>query len=207
MLRTLFIQDKKVNILRSWKLSEKLGAKTTFSATAIQTAVPALYQSIELVDGMIDPAAQAKHQSVFSGLITKVQPYRVGTDICYEISAVDHSRIAEYRLCSFAATETLAGDIIRDRLLPLLAADGITAGTIADGVLVKKAVFSFVTVAEALTKLATLCGGDYYWQIANKKLTFTFADGASIVVCGGRRLPDRISGGFFNIELEIKTKH
>ncbi len=42
---------------------------------------------------------------------------------------------------------------------------------------------------------------------ANKKLTFTFADGASIVVRGGRRLPDRISGGFFNTELEMATKH
>ena len=42
---------------------------------------------------------------------------------------------------------------------------------------------------------------------ANKKLTFTFVNGASITVPSDRRLPSRISDGFFAIELEMTTKH
>ena len=42
---------------------------------------------------------------------------------------------------------------------------------------------------------------------SQKTLTFVFADGAEITVDGGRRLPQSIQGGFFNIELEMKTKH
>lgn len=172
MIRTLIIGQAPVSILRSWKVAEKLGARTTFSATVILSEIPELYQKVMLVDGAVEGKVLSRLNTVFDGIITKVRPFTAGRDVYYEISAVDHSRIAEYRLCSFAVTNKLAGDIIRERLLPLLAADGITAGAIADGVLVKKAVFNFTTVAEALTKLATLCGGDFYWQISGKRLTF-----------------------------------
>ena len=42
---------------------------------------------------------------------------------------------------------------------------------------------------------------------AQKKMTFVFGDGTKITVPGDRCLPDQISGGFFDIELEIVTKH
>ena len=40
-----------------------------------------------------------------------------------------------------------------------------------------------------------------------KTLAFVFADGGVITVPGGKRLPDQLGGGFFNIELEMTTKH
>ena len=173
MIRTLMIAEKRVSHLRPWKISEKLGARTTFSTTVVKSQAPALYQTIRLFDGDVNDLSGASRLSpIFEGVISNVRPYTVGCDVYYEISAVDKSRMAEYRLCSFAVENTLAGDIIRDRLLPILAADDITAGTIADGVLVKKAVFNFTKISEALTKLATISGGDYYWQIRNKRLYF-----------------------------------
>ena len=40
-----------------------------------------------------------------------------------------------------------------------------------------------------------------------KEITFLFEDGRAITVEDNKVLPDSISGGFFNIELEIITKH
>ncbi len=42
---------------------------------------------------------------------------------------------------------------------------------------------------------------------SEKTLAFVFADGGVITVSGGKRLPDQLGGGFFNIELEMTTKH
>ena len=42
---------------------------------------------------------------------------------------------------------------------------------------------------------------------SEKKLTFVFEDGGEITVPGDRMTPGRIHGGFFNIELEMTTKH
>ncbi len=47
----------------------------------------------------------------------------------------------------------------------------------------------------------------YYKNNRNKTLTFVFEDNQEITVRGDRLLPDRIQGGFFNIELEMTTKH
>ena len=42
---------------------------------------------------------------------------------------------------------------------------------------------------------------------SRKALTFVFADGAQIAVSGAKTVPDALRGGFFNIELEMTTKH
>jgi hypothetical protein len=42
---------------------------------------------------------------------------------------------------------------------------------------------------------------------SEKTLAFVFADGGVITVPGDKRLPDQLGGGFFNIELEMTTKH
>ena len=53
---------------------------------------------------------------------------------------------------------------------------------------------------------AGLPDGGYSFT-GDKQLTFIFKDADSITVKGGKILPDRIRGGFFNIELEMTTKH
>ena len=41
----------------------------------------------------------------------------------------------------------------------------------------------------------------------DKQLTFVFDDGREIIVKNDRLVPDQIGRGFFNIELEMTTKH
>ncbi len=41
----------------------------------------------------------------------------------------------------------------------------------------------------------------------DKRLTFVFSGGERISVRGGRNVPDQLSGGFFNVELEMTVKH
>ena len=53
---------------------------------------------------------------------------------------------------------------------------------------------------------ADLPESDYKYG-AKKTLSFVFADGTEITVPDGRRLPGRLQGGFFNIELEMTAKH
>ena len=42
---------------------------------------------------------------------------------------------------------------------------------------------------------------------SEKTMTFVFADGTEITVTNQKALPSALSGGFFNIELELTTKH
>ena len=41
----------------------------------------------------------------------------------------------------------------------------------------------------------------------DRKLTFVFSDGEEITVRDGKLLPDQIQRGFFNVQLEMTTKH
>ena len=41
----------------------------------------------------------------------------------------------------------------------------------------------------------------------NKRLTFVFDNGSELNVANGRTVPDQLSGGFFDIELEMTTKN
>lgn len=53
----------------------------------------------------------------------------------------------------------------------------------------------------------TVMPEDHYEWSSKKKITFTFDDGGEITVDGSKRAPDRIRNGFFNVELEVTTKH
>ena len=46
-----------------------------------------------------------------------------------------------------------------------------------------------------------------YDFISKKKLTFVFENGGELTVTNDRKTPGRIRNGFFNIELEMTTKH
>ncbi len=46
-----------------------------------------------------------------------------------------------------------------------------------------------------------------YRPLADKKLTFVFRGGEEITVSGGKQVPYELNGGFFNVELEMTTKH
>lgn len=46
-----------------------------------------------------------------------------------------------------------------------------------------------------------------YKSGSEKKLTFVFGDGRKITVTNDKKTPDRLSGGFFDIEIEMATKN
>lgn len=170
-MRNLYIAGQRVDFLRKWSFTETLGSSSTFSATILPPAPkPQLYQRITLQDHQI--GSTVRERNVFDGIITKVTPVQDGTLIVYNVSAADYSRVADYRLISAAAINMTAENIVTQKLLPLLAGDGITAGTISANITVKKAVFNFCKVSDALTQLATLCGSTYTWYIKNKQLHF-----------------------------------
>lgn len=86
----------------------------------------------------------------------------------YELECVDYSQILDRRMVA-ATYETpgqLAGDIVAD-IVADLADEGLTAGTIEDGVTVTKAVFPYIPASQAIQELADLSG--MTWRVDNDK--------------------------------------
>ncbi len=173
MSRRVTIDDTEVTV-KDWLVSNKLGGRSTMSATIVYPTVtaPQVYQVIKIFDTIAE-SGKLKNPTLFAGIITQVKPKYQYPCMEWVVSAIDYSRLADYRIVSFAAEHMTVGDIIRTYIIPVLAAEGVTAGVIAEGVTAIKVVFSLATCADILDALTELCGDDYYWQItASKQLRF-----------------------------------
>lgn len=103
---------------------------------------------------------------IFSGFT--IYPRRInpiGTDaIFYDVECVDQQCLADRYLVAESYTNQTAGYIVNTILTNYLAADGVTAGTIQDGVILDVVKFPRSgTVTDALDQLAEICG--YIWYI------------------------------------------
>lgn len=160
-MRTFDIAGTAVLIAPKWKITSKLSSRTTFSGTVTWPLdfTPQIDTVLTVANG---------ENEIFKGIITAVVPNENGVTMEYDIAAVDYTVLADNRILSFVAYNKTAGDIITDYVLPTLAAEGISAGTIEDGATVVKAVFPFRTAAQVLNNLAEV-SGDYYWIIDRDK--------------------------------------
>ena len=150
----------------TWVVIDKINIRTTMTFTVID-----LNNLTAITKG--NPIAFARDgTTIFNGFVDTVTITEVEPDILfYYVSAVDNCSIADRRLIVVSLTDELAGDIVTDYILPILAEEGVTAGTIDDGAEITKTNFNYYTCTQALDALSDITG--FYWNIDfDKKLHF-----------------------------------
>ncbi len=99
----------------------------------------------------------------------------------YRVSAVDYNQIADRHLVNDAYEGMLAGDIVKVIVADFFTDDGIsenvTTNHVEDGVTISKAVFSYVSAAQAFDDLCDQTG--FSWWI-DEDLDLHFCDRSSV---------------------------
>lgn len=110
---------------------------------------------------------------VFAGEVDEPEEYKIpGTSaLSEEIQVVDWHCITDRIRVAETYENEVAGEIVKDFITKYLAAEGITAGTVADGPTISKAVFPYRSASECLDELSELTG--FQWRInPDKSLDF-----------------------------------
>jgi len=109
----------------------------------------------------------------FAGTIDDKQEYVLPSTntLKIRVTCVDYNQICDRHLVARVYENQALGDIVHDIVAQDLAGEGITTNNVQDGPVITKAVFNYMTVAEAFNELAELTG--YAWYIDyNKDLHF-----------------------------------
>lgn len=123
--------------------------------------------SVELYNGT---------EKIFSGIIKTLSKSNYGPGIIQlDINASDNNEIANRRLVASSIVNKTAGWIVANVILPVLAEEGVTAGTIDDGFTLLKVNFNYISCTQALNYLQTCTG--FNWDIdIDKHLNFISRD-------------------------------
>lgn len=166
------IQGNPVSIIvGSFSASYVLNNRPTASLSVYYETTPAGDEGDEVVVTRTSDSA-----TLFAGRITLV---RISVDeagnkfASYSLSG--HEVLADRRIVAEVYINRSAGYIVKDLIDKYLSADGITEGTIDDGITIPRAVFGYQQLSDVLRVLAEANG--YIWYIDTAKaLHFTERD-------------------------------
>lgn len=165
-MREFKISSQKVLVDPNWRISYKLNQRTTLSMTVVD-----LKELSSIDEG---DAVQVYNNSalIFAGIVYSTRAYEgIRGIVFYDLQVVDNSALADKRIIAGVAENMTAGNIIKTKILPILAEEGITEGIIQDGVVVSKAVFNYIYCNNALDYLRDVTG--FNWHIdKDRKLSF-----------------------------------
>ncbi len=153
-----------VNTLR---ISDNLNSRNTCDFTLLDPTGayrPSVGQEVIVTDG---------GTRRFAGTIDEVQEEQpLGTTaLVLQCQCVDYNQIADRHLVARVYENQTIGAIVRDIVMQDLAGEGVTTTKVQDGPTITKAVFNYMSVAEAFNSLAELTG--YAWNLDyNKDLHF-----------------------------------
>lgn len=162
-MRTYTIGGNAVTVKKhSLNINDRLNERTTASLTVIEP-------TFEITKGM-DVVIQDDSTVIFAGKVFK--PIKQGDIIEeYIVRCTDYSSMIDKRIIAEAYDNTLAGNIVKDLITKYFSEEGITEGTIQDGLTISRAVFNYDNGNVAMNYIADVTG--YYWEIdKNKKLNF-----------------------------------
>lgn len=166
MGRTYYIAGQEVYVNSGWSISDKINNRSTLSITVIDPLSAAVVdegETFQIYNGAV---------IIYEGIILRVRKSEIyKNELSYGLDVVDNSAIADKRVIAKVYENTLAGDIASDIITQVLGQEGVTAGTIIDGPIIKKAVFNYIRCSEALDYIKKVTGLN--WNIdKDKKLQF-----------------------------------
>lgn len=113
---------------------------------------------------------------VFEGIATYVEIYAPDnnneSEHYYTLRGADYTEITKYRVVAAIVEDKTAAEAITDYILPILAEEGITAGTISADWNIERDVWSYEYIYDIMEKLISAAPG-YIWFIdMDKKLHY-----------------------------------
>jgi len=120
------------------------------------------------------PAVNNTYPRVFGGTIERFKKRRIGTTsiVRYNISCIDFNKTADRRRVYESYVNKTAGYIVNDIITRFLAGEGITAGSIETGPVMKKVVFNYKKASECFDYIKDATGLN--WNIDYNKQLNTF---------------------------------
>ncbi len=169
-MREFKISNQKVLVDPNWRISYKLNQRTTLSMTVVDM------KELDSIDEGDAVQVYSNSVLIFSGVVYSIRAYESMRGLVYyDLQVTDNSALADKRIVAGVAENMTAGDIVRAKILPVLAEEGVTEGVIQDGVVVSKAVFNYIYCNNALDYLRDVTG--FNWQIdKDRKLNFFSRD-------------------------------
>jgi hypothetical protein len=162
MSRTFTIDGEAVLVSPRWRISDKINARTTLSVTVIDLL------DLTTID-IGDPITVTNNAiTIFSGIVSTIDISETYPGILeYDLKCIDNSALADKRLIAETGTDETAGYIAEHVILPYLAEEGVTAGTIEAGITISKYTFNYITASQALDQIKTISGLN--WNIDKNK--------------------------------------
>lgn len=165
MARTYLVDGEAVIVSTGWSISDKINARSTMSVTVIdkQSAVISEGSAFQMFNGAT---------KIFEGLILRIKKYESDPNVLYyNLNIVDNSALADRRVIAKTYVNQTAGYIVNDLITEVLGEENVTAGTIATGPIIKKAVFNYIKCSAALDYIKNVTGLN--WNIdKDKQLQF-----------------------------------
>lgn len=152
-MRTCTVNGQPVLVDKSWSITGKINARSTLNIKVVDLLN---LSGIEEGDSIEIYSDSTK---IYSGVIlsiSKEEPYR--GRLVYSINAVDNSALADKRVIAKVYENKTAGYIAEDLISEKLYQEGVTAGDIADGPVMRKAVFNYIKCSEALDYIKRVTG-------------------------------------------------
>ena len=162
-MRTYTIAGNTVMVQKnSLSYSDTLNDRTTCSFIAIDP-------DFEIDVGM-EVNVEEDTVTIFAGTVDSVSESGDKTNYV-SVACVDFSQLIDKRIIANSYENELAGDIARDFITTVFAAEGVTEGEVQDGPLISKAVFNYDSGNISMNYLSDTTG--FNWEINNlKQLNF-----------------------------------
>ena len=171
--RVFYIDNYVVYISPNWSISDKINARTTMQAKIVDLN--------ELLSINVGDSVKFENSGtvIFAGIIQTIDISEEGAGyLVYNIKCVDNSALADKILIAETGSNETAGYIVENVILPYLADEGVTAGTIEAGVTISKYTFNYIKCSMALDQIKTITGLN--WNIDNNKQLNLWSNGSLV---------------------------
>ena len=109
---------------------------------------------------------------LFSGrILSKTESFLPPNLLKYPVECVDHTRDLDKKLVIETYENQKGGNIIKDIIAKFTS--GFTTTNVSDGPTISKIIFDYIQVSEAITKIAEMCGYEWYCDY-DKDIHFFF---------------------------------
>lgn len=161
-MRSYFINGQPVFVDKSWSITDKINARSTLNIKVVDLL------DLENIDEGDSIEIYSDSVKIYSGIILTIsKEEEYPGRLIYSVNAVDNSALADKRVIAKVYENKTAGYIANDLITEKLFQEGVTAGDIAEGPVIRKAVFNYIKCSEALDYIKKITGLN--WNIDKER--------------------------------------
>lgn len=154
-----------------WQVRDVLNGRTTATITILDPFGTQFFARGMNIKLEYDNGTSV--EILFEGYITRAEESRLGLDGSREhvFDCADQHYLSDKRVVAKAYQNEVSGDIVQDLITDYLAGEGVTAGIIEPGSIIRELTFNYVSASAAIQELAERNG---FWWAINPDKTLDF---------------------------------